>query len=78
MLADPLYAKGPPAYGVPTMNAGQRPAVIIRGNIPGPQQGIDTVYLLHFDRIIISGGGFQVRVAPSASRTCRGSSLTQR
>ena len=41
------------------MNGGQRPAVIIRGNVLGPHQGIDTVYLLHSDRIVISGGGFQ-------------------
>lgn len=38
---------------------GQRPSVIIRGNKPGKKQGIDTVYLLHFGRIVVSGGGFQ-------------------
>lgn len=37
---------------------GQRPSVIIRGNTPG-HFGINTVYLLHFGRITMSGGGFQ-------------------
>jgi hypothetical protein len=38
---------------------GQRPSVIIRGNSASLKQGIDTVYLLHFGRIVVSGGGFQ-------------------
>jgi hypothetical protein len=37
---------------------GQRPSVIIRGNTQG-HFGINTVYLLHFGRIVVSGGGFQ-------------------
>ena len=37
---------------------GQRPSVIIRGNTP-QHFGINTVYLLHFGRIVVSGGGFQ-------------------
>lgn len=37
---------------------GQRPSVIIRGNTPG-HFGINTVYLLHFGRCVLSGGGFQ-------------------
>ena len=43
----------------PKANKGQRPSVIIRGNTAGRKFGIDTTYLLHFDRIIVSGGGFQ-------------------
>ena len=54
----PLYARGPPAYNN-MHNWGQRPTVIIRGNTPGRVQAINTVYLLHFDRITCSGGGFQ-------------------
>eukprot|EP01052_Picozoa_sp_SAG31_P026776 SAG31_NODE_2453_length_5662_cov_161.116442_4_plen_478_part_00 len=37
---------------------GQRPSVIIRGNTPG-HFGINTVYLLHFGRCVLSGGAFQ-------------------
>ena len=40
-------------------NSGQRPAVILRGNTKGRTQGITTVYLLHFSRIVLSGGGVQ-------------------
>ena len=32
---------------------------MIRGNTAGHKFGIDTTYLLRFDRIIVSGGGFQ-------------------
>jgi hypothetical protein len=57
----PMYGHGPPAFNNPGTGAtwGQRPTVIIRGNTPGKTQGINTVYLLHFDRITCSGGGFQ-------------------
>ena len=71
----PLYAAGPPAYSLPPAHEndwGQRPSVIIRGNHPSLDQGISTVYLLHFDRIVISGGGFQYQQVgkfPSHHRT---------
>jgi hypothetical protein len=57
----PMYGHGPPPFNNPAAGAtwGQRPTVIIRGNHPGRTQGINTVYLLHFDRIVCSGGGFQ-------------------
>jgi hypothetical protein len=38
---------------------GQRPSVIVRGNSPGKNYGIDTVYLLKFRDIVFSGGSVQ-------------------
>jgi hypothetical protein len=38
---------------------GQRPSVIIRGNSPGKVFGIDTVYLLHVERVVFAGGAVQ-------------------
>jgi hypothetical protein len=52
----PLYRDAGPSPA--THDHGQRPSVIIRGNTPG-HFGINTVYLLHFGRIVVSGGGFQ-------------------
>ena len=40
-------------------SSGQRPSVIIRGTTKGHKWGVDSTYLLHFDRVIVSGGGFQ-------------------
>jgi hypothetical protein len=53
----PLYAKNG-AMAVPQTDWGQRPSVVIRGNTPG-HFGINTVYLLHFGRIVTAGGNFQ-------------------
>jgi hypothetical protein len=52
----PLYRDAGPAPA--RSDWGQRPSVIIRGNTPG-HFGINTVYLLHFGRIVTSGGSFQ-------------------
>ena len=38
---------------------GQRPSVILRGNTPGRRYGVDTVYLVSFTRIVLSGGQVQ-------------------
>ena len=53
-----LSSNGTAADGATNKNWGQRPSVIIRGNTPG-HFGINTVYLLHFGRIVTSGGSFQ-------------------
>jgi hypothetical protein len=50
-------------------NWGQRPSVIIRGNTPG-HFGINTVYLLHFGRIVTSGGSFQYQQVREVSTSC--------
>jgi hypothetical protein len=54
------YANG---SSVAKSDYGQRPAVIIRGNGPGRKYGVDTTYLLHFERITLSGGAFQYQQA---------------
>ena len=54
------YANG---SSVAQPDRGQRPSVIIRGNGPGRKYGVDTTYLLHFERITLSGGAFQYQQA---------------
>ena len=50
---------GAPQITTPAPDRGQRPSVIIWGTTAGRKFGIDSTYLLHFDRVIVSGGGFQ-------------------
>ena len=38
---------------------GQRPSVILRGNAPVYKDGISTVYLVYFNRVIFEGGAIQ-------------------
>ena len=38
---------------------GQRPSVILRGNAPVYKDGISTVYLVYFNRVIFEGGAVQ-------------------
>jgi hypothetical protein len=73
----PQYASGDPAtgqagYNIAEADWGQRPSVIIRGNQPSQVQGISTVYLLHFDRIVTSGGGSQTGAQDRVSTTFMG------
>jgi hypothetical protein len=58
---EPMYGSTPDAARAADKDGswGQRPSIIVRGNTPGKVFGIDTTYLLHFERVVFAGGAVQ-------------------
>jgi hypothetical protein len=52
----------------PAEGYGQRPSVILRGNHSTPFYGVDTTYLIRFDRCMFSGGGVQYQQVTMADQ----------
>jgi hypothetical protein len=64
----PLYPY-PVAPGTfPREYWGQRPSVILRGNAPVYKDGISTVYLVYFSRVIFEGGAVQYQQVHKADQ----------
>ena len=58
-----LWAEDSSFIFSPTVSAGQRPAVILRGtDKDGHDKSVNTVYLVLFSRVVIAGGGVQYQV----------------
>ena len=64
-----LWAEDSSFIFAPHVSGGQRPPVILRGtDKDGHNKSVNTVYLVHFERIVLAGGGVQYQNIAKANQ----------